>query len=81
MANNVELPSGSQVVNLFADDPKEVAASTDKENMEATAGAMELDVEGRCPKCSQGMGLSIAAGEQAYYCEPCRVCLPLPSQD
>lgn len=71
------LPSGKTILNLWKQDkaPSGAAAASD---MEATAGAMSLDVEGQCPKCQQQMGVAVASNEDVYYCDNCRVALPLP---
>lgn len=55
------------------------ASSEASSDMEATAGAMSLEIEGQCPKCQQQMGTAIAMNEEVYYCDNCRVSLPLSS--
>jgi len=61
-------------VNLWKLDNTSVSKSA---SMEATAGAMSLEIEGQCPKCQQQMGTAIAGSEEVYYCDNCRVSLPL----
>lgn len=75
---DVTLPSGQIVKSPWSE---EKPSEPDMTNMEATAGAMTLEIDGQCPKCSRQMGVAIASGEKTYYCDPCRVCLPLPIND
>ena len=66
-----KLPSGKPIISLFDTDESQ------PDTMESTASAMALDIEGQCPKCQRGMSFGIANKEQVYYCERCRVALPL----
>lgn len=77
MAIEVKLPSGAGVINLLR--TQEPAQGS--QDMEATAGAMALDVDGQCPKCKMQMGVATAVNEQVYYCDNCRVSLPLSAND
>jgi len=80
MVHEVKMPSGATVLNLW--NKAEVPSSTSADKgTEATAGSMLLDVEGQCPKCQSQMGIATAADEQVYYCDNCRVSLPLPAND
>lgn len=63
-----------EIINLWKDKPTAVASTTHV----AEAAALSLEIEGQCPKCKAQMGHAYASGEQVYYCEPCRVALPLP---
>lgn len=76
----ISLPSGDQVLSIFDLGEKQTSESGGR-GMKATAGAMALDVEGQCPKCNKAMGTATAMNETVYYCEPCRVSLPLPIND
>lgn len=77
----ITLASGKTVLSIVKR-PESVSVSESSgaaaDQMESTSGAMLLEQNGICPKCSQRMGLSKACGEDVYYCDPCRVCLPLP---
>ena len=83
MVHESKLPSGGTILNLWgSSEPSQTETRKESnESMEATAGAMALDVEGQCPKCGTQMGLASADGEQVFYCDPCRVSLPLPIND
>lgn len=74
----IKLPSGEEVINLLHVPEQSKNSGPD---MEATAGAMRLDVEGQCPKCQMQMGVATAMNEQVYYCDNCRVSLPLSAND
>lgn len=74
------LPSGRLIKHISSVKSKEQDKdTTPTKSMEATAGAMSLDVEGQCPKCNSMMGSAIASGESIHYCIACRVSLPLRS--
>jgi len=80
MAHEVKMPSGATVLNLW-NKAETTSYVPLKDSLEATAGSMLLDVEGQCPKCQSQMGIATAADEQVYYCDNCRVSLPLPAND
>lgn len=79
MVHESKLPSGTTILSPWGS--SEPRSQERGESMEATAGAMALDVEGQCPKCSMQMGVATAGKEQVFYCDNCRVSLPLPIND
>lgn len=77
MSIEVKMPSGQGIINLL----RTPSASSVTSHMEATAGAMDLDVAGQCPKCKMQMGTALVLSETVYYCDSCRVSLPLSSEE
>lgn len=78
MSIEVKMPSGQGIINLLRTPS---ASSVAVPHMEATAGAMDLDVAGQCPKCKMQMGTALVLSETVYYCDSCRVSLPLSSEE
>lgn len=70
------LPSGNKILN-----PLESESSSDREGESTSGGAMNIDSSGICPKCHQQMGFAQAESEPVYYCDPCRVTLPLSDDE
>jgi len=69
----VNLPSGSGVVvNPLARPPVQ------HQQESVSSNAMILEMPGICPKCGKQMGIAYSGGEQTFYCQSDRVCLPLP---
>jgi formamidopyrimidine-DNA glycosylase len=81
MAHEVKMPSGATVLNLWSAKTEAAPAAVASDDMESTSASMMLDVDGQCPKCQSQMGIATAADEQVYYCDNCRVSLPLPAND
>lgn len=48
------------------------------EQQESTSALLNEDVC-TCPKCKKGFGTAIVDGVAVYYCEPCRVTHPIPT--
>ena len=65
-----------EYVNLL--NTKKASQSTSATN---TSLSITVDQVGICPKCSKTMSTAtIQSGEDAYYCESCRVALPKPNK-
>jgi formamidopyrimidine-DNA glycosylase len=73
-----KLPSGREIKHISDSKETKSTQPADNDQMESTAGAMSIDIEGQCPKCKSMMGNATASGESVYYCESCRVSMPLP---
>lgn len=48
------------------------------EQQESTSALLNEDV-GVCPKCKKSFGVATVDGFDVYYCEPCRVSHPIPT--
>lgn len=65
--SEVTLPSGKKLISLSS-----------SSQMKSESGAMSLDAPGTCPKCRKMMGHALVGPEKVFYCQTCRVSLPLP---
>lgn len=50
----------------------------DSEQMESVSALLNEDVC-VCPKCKKSFGVATVDGFEVYYCEPCRVTHPIPT--
>ncbi len=50
------------------------------EQQESTSALLNEDV-GTCPKCKKSFGTATVDGVAVYYCEPCRVSHPIPTNN
>jgi hypothetical protein len=53
-------------------------SSVSTDVLESLSKRLINDTPGKCPKCENLMGIAQIDSEDVYYCEPCRVCQPIP---
>lgn len=74
----VKMPSGRDVINLFADvAPAQQEATAAATEAQVATAAVSNTTEGVCPKCSRSMGFAMIPTGQVYYCTTCRVSTPM----